>query len=545
MGLYLNSGIALVNYARSVAQPYFVDKSAFLAELIPLVAHPPRYVCVTRPRRFGKSMNAAMIAGFFGKNEPQLLQETFGQLQVAAHPQYQQHLGQHNVVYMDLSRHTRQSSYAEFKAQVQQQLFADLQSAYPEVPLASGEAIWKTFTRVFQATGAVFIFVVDEWDAIFSQQLTTTEQADYLNFLRDLFKDQPYVEFAYMTGVMPIPAYSSGSALNMFSEYTMSIRKKYAEYFGFTHAEVEQLYQRYLANTAAPSISFADLEHWYDGYVTASGIKLFNPWSIVEALVNDEVGNYWTAIGPYDELFNYVRHNVHAVQYDITTLIAGGRVSASLNPHSVTAMQFNTRESILSAMVVYGFLTVDGGFLRIPNQELLDKFVEMVSVHAEVDYFAQLQLSSQQMLQATVAGDTETMVKILQQVHDTEATMLNYSNEEALAHVVITAYLAARSSYEILREEKAGHGFADFIFIPRYDKTLDCLIIELKVDAQPEVAIEQIRSRGYATYFSGYLGQEPKYKGRILAVGISYFRSDPEKKHYVAVEVLRESEDRP
>ena len=98
------------------------------------------------------------------------------------------------------------------------------------------------------------MFVLDEWDFLFHQPFATEEEKKaYLMFLRSLLKDRPYVLLAYMTGILPIAKYSSGSELNMFTEFTMAGTQAFSEYFGFTQEEVNDLYQRYLKKLQYPA----------------------------------------------------------------------------------------------------------------------------------------------------------------------------------------------------------------------------------------------------------------------------------------------------
>ena len=129
------------------------------------------------------------------------------------------------------------------------------------------------------------------------------------------------------------------------------------------------------------------------------------------------------------------------------------------------------------------------------------------------------------------------MSKILEQAHDTEVPLLSYNNETELTAIVNLVYLAARDTYRIEREDKAGIGFVDFIFYPLKDKTADCIILELKVDQTPDIAIRQIKDKKYALKFNGKLAEKERYTGRILAVGISYDKQ--KKKHSCKVEVLK------
>ena len=158
---------------------------------------------------------------------------------------------------------------------------------------------------VFQRTGKKFIFVIDEWDAIFHMPFITEEnQKEYLLFLKALLKDKVYVKFTYMTGVLPIAKYSSGSQLNMFVEYDMTVIERFSDCFGFVEEEVDHLFDIYLKTTKMPKITREELEKWYDRYHTAAGERLYNPRSVVCALVNNQLANYWTSSGPYGDLWS-------------------------------------------------------------------------------------------------------------------------------------------------------------------------------------------------------------------------------------------------
>ena len=338
-----------------------------------------------------------------------------------------------------------------------------------------------------------------------------------------------------MTGVLPIAKYSSGSELNMFAEYNMVEAEKFSMYFGFCDTEVDKLYQVYKETTKCPRFGREDLRIWYDGYYTAVGERLYNPRSIVLALTDNQLRNYWTSSGPYDEIFYYIRNNVDAVRDDLALMAAGERVAADIGQYAASSMEIDSREQIYSAMVVYGLLTYADGEVFIPNKELMDQFNEMLLSKDSLGYVYQLARKSEQMLQATLAGDTKTMEEILQFARDTESPILSYNNEAELSAAVNLCYLSARNRYRVEREEKAGKGFVDFIFYP-VRRNNDCLILELKVDDTPERAIQQIKDKKYAYRFQGKLGENPKYTGRILAVGISYQKKT--KEHRCKIEVL-------
>lgn len=186
--------------------------------------------------------------------------------------------------------------------------------------------------------------------------MTEADKKSYLIFLRSLLKDRPYVRLAYMTGILPISKYSSGSELNMFAEYTMARSRLFGEYFGFSDQEVDVLYDRYCEKQEEPRfVSRDELRRWYDGYATPSGVRLYNPRSVVLALTNNNLDNYWTSSGPYDEIFYYIRNNVDSVRDEIALMVSGVSIPTKIQEYAATSQNLKTKEEILSAMVVYGF----------------------------------------------------------------------------------------------------------------------------------------------------------------------------------------------
>ena len=161
----------------------------------------------------------------------------------------------------------------------------------------------------------------------------------------------------------------------------------------------------------------------------------------------------------------------------------------------------------------------------------------MLKKEASLGYVYKLAQESKKMLKATLDGNTEEMVRILEFAHNTEIPLLNYNNETDLTALVSLLYLSARDFYRVEREDKAGIGYVDFIFYPEIDKNADCIILELKVNRTAKEAVEQVKEKQYALRFELKLGEDRKYTGRILAVGISYNKES--KKHECEIEVLR------
>lgn len=538
MSMFLNCFTVYDRYRAVLNSPYFVDKTLLLEELIPLLCQEQRFVCITRPRRFGKTVMANMIGAFFQKGADSC--DIFDNLLIAGKEDYKNHLNRHNVIFIDFSEMPENcSSYSQYISRILSGLKQDLSNAFPELDIDKEKSVWDILTAVFEKNGQKFIFIMDEWDAVFHMSFITEDnRKEYLQFLKLLLKSKSYVELAYITGILPIAKHSSGSELNMFQEYDMATKIRYSEYFGFLDSEIDMLYERYTKNTVNPRITRQELKEWYDGYHTASGERLYNPRSVVCALSDGQLASYWTSSGPYDEIFYYIRNDLEHIRDDLALMVCGESVDARIGEFAAFSMDLKTKNQIYSAMVVYGLLTYDDGRVLIPNRELMLKYDELLQTEDSLGYVYRLAARSEQMLKATFAGDTDTMAEVLEYVHDTEIPVLSYNHETELAAVVNLVYLAARDRYRVEREDKAGKGFVDFIFYP-LRRNDPCMILELKVDHTPEEAIHQIKEKKYISRFSGKLGELPQYTGRILAVGIGYKKKT--KQHLCTVEELQRS----
>lgn len=535
MGLFLNSRNPYENFREIAQDTYFVDKSLLIQELIPAIGTKNRYFCITRPRRFGKTVMANMIGAFFGKAADS--SSLFDGLHIAKTKNIDMHLNQHHIIYIDFSEVPRNcTSYNQYIDRIQNGINKDLSAEYPDLQISVNGTTWDILSDVFQKTGSRFLLIMDEWDAPFHMSfITENDQKAYLLFLKALLKDKAYTELVYMTGILPIAKYSDGSELNMFVEYNMATSERFSEYFGFLDSEVDALYSIYKKNTKNVKISRKDLAVWYDGYHTAAGSRIYNPRSIVCALTDNQLRNYWTNSGTYDSIFHYIRHNVNDVRDDLPLLLSGREIPADIQEYAAVSMRLTTKDEIYSAMVVYGLLTYENGCVSIPNKELMNSYAAMIKKEKSLGYIYNLANASKKMLAATLSGDTKTMAEILKYAHDTESPIFSYNSEIELSAVVNLIYLAARDQYRVEREDKAGEGYVDFIFYPE-QKNADALILELKVDSTPEDALAQIKNKNYALRFKGKLGEKPKYTGRILGVGISYYKKT--KEHLCKVEEL-------
>ena len=517
MAVYLNTNKAFENYKELFNEPYFVDKSEMIHKLNARIGTTSKYICITRPRRFGKSKVADMLGAYYSKAVSAAA--IFNQLKISEVSNYEVHLNQYNVINISFNEISeRGNRYEDYIEMIRENLKRDIKAAYPHLDIEK----YFNLSSMLRDTGEKFVFIFDEWDYIFNHHLFIEHQNEFLEFLRNLLKDQPYVALAYMTGVLPIKRYASGSALNMFDEFTFLKDRQFGEYFGFTEEEVLSLCHK------NGKMDFKELQEWYNGYLTADGTKIYNPRSVVKALQNNYCESYWTNTGAMEEVAQYLKYNTLDVRDDVIEMVAGAEIDVFIDEEFRAGQKApRTREEIYSAMIVLGFVSYYDGYLKIPNKELMREF-EKALKDKSFGYVSEIIHNSRKMLKATVSGDTKAVEEILHQIHNSEIPILQYNDENSLSCVVTLAYLSARDHYRVEREEKAGKGYADFTFYPmRRNDT--AFIVELKKDEHPEVAIEQIKQKEYAQKML-------RAYGRILAVAICY--DSKTKEHQCKIEAL-------
>ena len=354
MAIYLNTSKPLENYRELVEDEYFVDKSAMIPILNSKISTKGKYICITRPRRFGKSSIAHMLGAYYCKDIDS--DGLFNNLKVAESDSYATHINKYNVINVCFNEIAdNMKTYDDYIKNIVNELKKELIANFNIKDANNSDSL----NRILDKSQEKFIFIFDEWDYIFTNNIFEENQNDFLEFLRNLLKDQPYVALCYMTGVLPIKKYSSGSALNMFDEYTFLKDRRFGEYFGFTDKEVLELC------SINGEMDFKDLESWYNGYFTATGIKVYNPRSVVKALQNNYCESYWTNTGAMDEVVEYLKYNTLEIRDDVIEMVSGGEIDITID-EDFRAGQGTPRnkEEIYSAMIVLGFLSYYDGYLK-------------------------------------------------------------------------------------------------------------------------------------------------------------------------------------
>ena len=275
MGLYLNPGNE--SFRQSVTDEIYIDKTAMISLINKkLNKSRTKYVCVSRPRRFGKSMAADMLVAYYGKGCDS--RELFEGKKIEKEDSFGLHLNKHNVIRLDIQRFLFDTSHLDiFIDKIQEAVIKDLEAEYGPCFQEDQYGLPGVLGQIYACTREGFIFIIDEWDCVFRFAKKRQEvQKAYLDFLRGLFKGAEYVELAYMTGILPIKKYGEHSAINIFKEFSMLRPGSLAEYFGFTEAEVMALCGRY-------GMDYAETQKWYDGYLIGD-MHIYNPHAVTELM---------------------------------------------------------------------------------------------------------------------------------------------------------------------------------------------------------------------------------------------------------------------
>jgi hypothetical protein len=518
MGIYLNPGNG--KFKQALNSEIFVDKTGLISYTNSVMFSEQKSVCVSRPRRFGKSMAANMLAAYYGRMADSAA--LFAGFEIANDPCYETHLGKYDVVFLNMADFLSRSKDMRGMIElIQDELIFELEEEYGD-RIGVRRDITAVLHRLCQKEGAAFVILIDEWDCVFRVHSADKEaQKLYLDFLRLFLKDKDYVALAYMTGILPVKKYGTHSALNMFREFSMADPKQLSRFAGFTQEEVDALCARYGMNADEAAA-------WYNGYRFVDVPAAYNPQSVVESMLNRRYGSYWTKTESYEALKVYIDMNHDGLRDAVMKLLAGGREEVNVDGFANDMVTFSSYRDVLTLLVHLGYLGYDSETKEvfIPNKEIAVEYVLAMEAGGwdEVAYSVR---ASKRLLDALWALDADAVAAGVEKAH-LETSHLTYNDENALAYTISLALYAAREYYRTFRELPTGKGFADLVLVPRpFHPEKPAAVIELKWDKAADAAIDQIKRRDYPEALKDY-------RGNLLLAGISYDRAT--RKHSCVIE---------
>ena len=485
MGNYLNPGNSGFSGIRN---DIYVDKSGLIGLINQTIDTPRRLTCISRPRRFGKSFAAQMMCAYYDKTCDSA--GLFDDLKIAQDKGYREHLNRYDVIYLDMTEAIGEASVEEVVPYIQR-----------DAPIR-------------EACGRSGL------------------QRKYLEFLRSLFKNSGMTSkiFAavYMTGILPVKKDGSQSAISDFLEYTMVKPRQFGPYVGFTEEEVRGLCE-------AHGSDFEMMKKWYDGYSFRNLDSVYNPNSVIKAIINDDFDSYWTQTSAAESLMGYISLDFDGLGRIVTELIGGVETEVDTKGFANDLTTFRDRDDVLTLLIHLGYLTYNEETRRahIPNQEIRQEFARAIRQVKRDDTIRRVR-ESEQLIADTVQGNEEAVARQMEKIHEEESP-LYYNNEQALRSVIKRAYFSYGNEYVMFEELPAGSGSADVVYLPKKNSPLPVLIVELKWKKSVDSALEQIRDRRYPEAVRDF-GSD------ILLVGISYDKDAPagERRHRCRIERYEE-----
>ncbi len=520
MGIYLNPGNA--NFKGVLKAPIYVDKTMMIKTLNEFIDRENKYICVSRPRRFGKTIASEMIAAYYSKGCDS--HDIFDKLKISGEDGYEEKLNKYNVINIDLnSEYQNSRNKDKLISSLEADIAEEMKKQFPECDIRIGDSLAKNILRVHVDMGETFIILIDEYDVMVREQVPQELFDEFLSFLNGLFKSatlRPAISLAYLTGILPIVRDKIQSKLNNFEEYTILDARELTEYVGFVPEEVEALCKEW-------GMDYEDCRRWYDGY-RQNGYEIYNPESVVKSMQDKKFSNYWGKTSSYRVINDRMEENFKGTKDAVIRMLSGEEVPVNVTQYLNTMDCFATLDDALTYLIHIGYLAYneEEETCRIPNLEIRREWANAVAVMSGQETTDNIIKASKDLLNATVRGDEDAVAKALDESHIHVTSNRSYNNEDALQSAIYLAYIYALNKYTVIKEKTTGKGFADVVFIP-FVPDMPAMIIELKHNKCAQSALDQIRDKKYFDSLKDY-------KGGLLFVGVNYDEKD--KTHECRIE---------
>ncbi len=505
MAYYLNQRSDFEDY---VNDTIFVDKSKIIEITNYNLSKPSnKFMCVTRPRRFGKTTTLSMLNSYYSKGADS--KDLFSNLKISKSNTFLDHLNKHNVIWLDMAS-LYSDAHDNFLNEMVKYVIKDLNEVFPNILTKDEDTIGKAIKTINRKLNEKFIFLIDEWDVIFREEPNSKLCDDFILLLRSLFKASDVskcIDLVYMTGILPIKRYNTESCLNMFKEYNMITPRGLNEYIGFTENEVKDLCQ-------INNIDFKEMKKWYNGY-HIENLDIYNPKSVVEAITEKSFNDYWTSTSATEAVTNYMNYDNGVLKDKIALMLTGKKINVDCSMFENDLTKVDSTDAALTILIHLGYLGYDENKKEcyIPNYEISKEFETGLKKLKWKNIYDPIS-NSLKLFEETLKGNTKFINETLDINHKELASMFNKNKEDVLGVIVHISYYHTNEFYSIRKEDTSTIGRADLTFTP-LDNNHIPMVIELKVDEPVENAINQIKEKDYSSVFNGY-------KGKALLLGISY-----------------------
>ncbi len=518
MGLYVNPNNK--NFEFAIGSEIYVDKSMLLSELNRRVKTEDRFIAVSRPRRFGKTMAESMMVAYYSRGCDSA--ELFKGLKIADDPSFSKHLNKYNVLHLDINRFWSDRK-GEALIRMREAVLDEFREEFPGAVFGDSLTIADCVTRACKATGIPFVIILDEYDVVFRDSDASCLENEYLRLLNALFKGSDVascIALAYITGILPIIRDKAQSKLNNFKEVTFLRPGRFAPYTGFTDDEVRSLCDRF-------GMDYDECRSWYDGYKLGNE-ELYSPKSVIEAMIDGEFQSYWNNTSTFKVVRDIVLLDFDGMRGDVERMLASESVGVNVTRFDNSPFGIEGKDEAFTYLCHLGYLSYDSrtGLCRIPNREVRMEWVNAIEGNPCYSVLLGMIRDSESVLKAVWDMDAPRLAEALEKSHEKLASNLSYNNEQSLQSAIRLALFYADCYYTVVMEYPAGKGYADIAFIP-YKPNIPAMLVELKVKGTAGTALDQIKDK---RYFAGL----DRYQGNTLLVGVSYDKTT--KKHECAIE---------
>lgn len=379
----------------------YVDKTGLLEYTNHVLDTPEGYICNSRPRRFGKSYAANMLAAYYSKGCNS--EKMFSGLEISKAADFKTHLNQYDVIHMDIQWFVSNCSEVNRVITfITKSVLDELQEIYPCLAQQPVATLPDALSRIKDKTGQKFVIIIDEWDVLIRDESANKKvQADYINFLRGMFKGtEPtkYIQLAYLTGILPIRKEKTQSALNNFDEITMLQAGRLAPYIGFTEEEVKQLCENYHQD-------YKKVKKWYDGYLLEN-YQVYNPRAVVSVILKGEFRSYWSQTGSYEAVVPLISMDFEGLKTAIIEMLSGTELKVNTASFKNDPANIKSCDEVLTYLIHLGYLGYNQKYQTafVPNEEIRQELIHAVE-SVKWDEMLVFWRKSEELLNATLDMD--------------------------------------------------------------------------------------------------------------------------------------------